>query len=81
MCCLNYQAYDNRIKNFLNDLNVDRLRYLGEVFMGRVETLYSNNFNITQAVKNADLVVGAVLIPGAKAPKLVTEEMVKLMSC
>jgi alanine dehydrogenase len=62
-------------------LNVDRLRYLGEVFMGRVETLYSNNFNITQAVKNADLVVGAVLIPGAKAPKLVTEEMVKLMDC
>jgi alanine dehydrogenase len=61
------------------DINVDRLRYLGEVFMGRVETLYSNNFNITQAVKNADLVVGAVLIPGAKAPKLVTEEMVKLM--
>lgn len=61
------------------DINVDRLRYLGEVFMGRVETLYSNNFNITQAVKNADLVVGAVLIPGAKAPKLVTEEMVKQM--
>ncbi len=61
------------------DINVDRLRYLGEVFMGKVETLYSNNFNITQAVKNADLVVGAVLIPGAKAPKLVTEEMVKQM--
>lgn len=61
------------------DINVDRLRYLGEVFMGRIETLYSNNYNLTQAVKTADLVVGAVLIPGAKAPKLVTEEMVKLM--
>ena len=61
------------------DINVDRLRYLGEVFMGRLETLYSNNYNLTQAVKTADLVVGAVLIPGAKAPKLVTEEMVKLM--
>lgn len=61
------------------DINVDRLRYLGEVFMGKVETLYSNNFNIAQAVKNADLVIGAVLIPGAKAPKLITEEMVKDM--
>jgi alanine dehydrogenase len=61
------------------DINVDRLRYLGEVFMGRLETLYSNNYNLTQAIKTADLVVGAVLIPGAKAPKLVTEEMVKLM--
>lgn len=61
------------------DINVDRLRYLGEVFMGRIETQYSNNYNITQAVKSADLVVGAVLIPGAKAPKLVTEEMIKQM--
>jgi len=61
------------------DINVNRLRYLGEVFMGRLETLYSNNYNIMQAVKTADLVVGAVLIPGAKAPKLITEEMVKQM--
>lgn len=61
------------------DINTDRLRYLNEVFMGRIETLYSNNYNLTNAVKSADLVVGAVLIPGAKAPKLVTEEMVKLM--
>ncbi len=61
------------------DVNVDRLRYLGEVFMGRLTTLYSNNYNLTEAVKKADLVVGAVLIPGAKAPKLVTEEMIKQM--
>lgn len=61
------------------DINVDRLRYLGEVFMGQIETLYSNNYNMTEAIKTADLVVGAVLIPGSKAPKLVTEEMVKLM--
>lgn len=61
------------------DVNVDRLRYLGEVFMGRVETLYSNNYNLTQAIKTADLVVGAVLIPGAKAPKIITEEMVRMM--
>lgn len=61
------------------DIDVDRLRYLGEVFMGKIETLYSNNFNMTQAVKSADLVIGAVLIPGSKAPKLVTEEMVMKM--
>ncbi|NLY46983.1 MAG: alanine dehydrogenase, partial [Tissierella sp.] len=61
------------------DIDVDRLRYLGEVFMGQIETLYSNNYNMKQAIKTADLVVGAVLIPGSKAPKLVTEEMVKLM--
>lgn len=61
------------------DVNLDKLRYLNEVFMGRIETLYSNNYNITQAVKTADLVVGAVLIPGAKAPKLITEEMIKQM--
>ncbi len=61
------------------DVNTDRLRYLNEVFMGRIETVYSNNFNVAQAVKTADLVVGAVLIPGAKAPKLVTEEMIKEM--
>ncbi len=61
------------------DIDVDRLRYLGEVFMGQIETLYSNNYNMKQAIKSADLVVGAVLIPGSKAPKLVTEEMVKLM--
>ena len=61
------------------DINVARLTYLGEVFMGRIETLYSNNYNVTQAVKSADLVVGAVLIPGAKAPKLITQEMIKQM--
>lgn len=61
------------------DINVDRLRYLNEVFMGQIETLYSNNLNILESCKTADLVVGAVLIPGAKAPKLVTEEIVKEM--
>ena len=61
------------------DVNIDRLRYLGEVFMGKIETLYSNNFNLMKACKTADLVVGAVLIPGAKAPKLITEEIVKAM--
>ena len=61
------------------DLNVKRLAYLDDIFGGRVQTLLSNSYNIARAVKDADLVVGCVLIPGAKAPKLVTEEMVKTM--
>ena len=61
------------------DLNAKRLAYLDDIFGGRVQTLLSNSYNIARAVKNADLVVGCVLIPGAKAPKLVTEEMVKGM--
>ena len=61
------------------DLNAKRLAYLDDIFGGRVQTLLSNSYNIARAVKNADLVVGCVLIPGAKAPKLVTEEMVRTM--
>ena len=55
------------------------MAYLDDIFGGRVQTLLSNSYNIANAVKNADLVVGCVLIPGAKTPKLVTEEMVKTM--
>ena len=61
------------------DLNAKRLAYLDDIFGGRIQTLLSNSYNIARAVRNADLVVGCVLIPGAKAPKLVTEEMVKTM--
>lgn len=61
------------------DISLKRLAYLDDIFGGRVQTLLSNSYNIANAVKNADLVVGCVLIPGAKAPKLVTEEMVKGM--
>ncbi len=61
------------------DVNIKRLAYLDDVFGGRVQTLISNSYNIANAVRNADLVVGCVLIPGARAPKLVTEEMVKTM--
>ena len=61
------------------DLNIKRLAYLDDIFSGRVQTLLSNSYNIANAVKNADLVVGCVLIPGAKTPKLVTEDMVKTM--
>lgn len=59
--------------------NIERMRYLDDIFSNTVKTVMSNSFNIAEAVKNADLLVGAVLIPGAKAPKLVTEEMVKTM--
>ncbi len=53
--------------------------YLDDVFGGRIRTLMSNPYNIASAVQKADLLIGAVLIPGARAPKLVTEEMVKQM--
>ncbi|MED4206009.1 alanine dehydrogenase [Neobacillus mesonae] len=61
------------------DLSADRLRQLDDIFGNQVKTLMSNPYNIAEAVKEADLLIGAVLIPGAKAPKLVTEEMVKTM--
>ncbi|WP_101845050.1 alanine dehydrogenase [Halobacillus sp. Marseille-P3879] len=61
------------------DLNPDRLRELDDLFGNDVNTLMSNPLNITETVGESDLVIGAVLIPGAKAPKLVTEEMVKSM--
>ncbi|QQE75121.1 alanine dehydrogenase [Brevibacillus composti] len=62
------------------DVNADRLRQLDDLFQGRVQTLMSNSFNIANAVKKADLLIGAVLIPGARAPRLVTEDMVKTMA-
>ncbi|GKW46713.1 alanine dehydrogenase [Planococcus sp. NCCP-2050] len=61
------------------DLNPDRLRQLDDLFGTDVQTMISNPMNIAESVKEADLVVGAVLIPGAKAPKLVTEEMIQSM--
>lgn len=62
------------------DINPKRLRELDDIFGRNVTTLMSNPYNIAEAVKESDLVIGAVLIPGAKAPKLVTEEMVEAMS-
>ncbi|OAT81076.1 alanine dehydrogenase [Desulfotomaculum copahuensis] len=61
------------------DKNADRLRYLDDIFGSRVKTYMSNSYHIKEAVRDADLVVGAVLVPGAKTPKLVTEDMVKEM--
>ncbi len=61
------------------DISADRLRQLDDIFGNSIKTLMSNPYNIANSVAQADLVIGAVLIPGAKAPKLITEEMVKSM--
>jgi alanine dehydrogenase len=61
------------------DRNVERLRYLDQVLHGRVHTLASNRQNVAAAVRDADLVIGGVLIAGAKAPKLVTAKMITSM--
>ncbi len=61
------------------DSNLKRLRELDEVFNGRIHTLASNSYNLSQATQEADLVIGGVLIPGSTAPKLVTRRMVSEM--
>ncbi|ASS75032.1 alanine dehydrogenase [Tumebacillus algifaecis] len=62
------------------DNNSTRLRQLDDIFDGRVRTLMSNSYNIESMVRQADLLIGSVLIPGARAPKLVKEYMVKQMA-
>lgn len=61
------------------DVSLDRMRYLDDVMPANVKTLYSNRFNILGACRRADLVIGAVLIPGAKAPFLVTRAVLREM--
>jgi len=61
------------------DLNLDRLRYLDDVMPENVNTLVPNEMTIREAVKDFDLIIGAVLIPGAKAPKLITRDMLPTM--
>lgn len=61
------------------DINPERLRQLDDRFEGRVRTLMSNADNLGEAVRRCDLLIGAVLIPGARAPRLVTDEMVRAM--
>ncbi len=62
------------------DISIKRLAYLNDIFGNRIKNLISNSFNIAEALRGADLLIGAVLIPGSRAPKLVSEEMVKSMS-
>lgn len=66
-------------KTTLIDVNLNRLRELDDIFNGRLYTLASNSYNIANATREADLVIGGVLIPGATAPKLVTCDMVSKM--
>ncbi len=61
------------------DINLDRLRYLEDIMPANVTTMYSNEYNIRRLIKNHDLIIGAVLIPGAKAPNLITKKMLKDM--
>lgn len=61
------------------DISLPRLTYLTDVMPRNVKTLMSSEYNIREELKTADLVIGSVLIPGAKAPKLVTREMLSLM--
>ena len=61
------------------DVRLEHLRHLDDLFQGAVRTLVSNSYNIWNAIENADVVIGAVLIPGASAPKLITREMLSSM--
>lgn len=61
------------------DISIPKLKHLEDLFDGRIQTRTSNAHNISEAVRQADLVIGSVLLPGEKAPKLVTDEMVSQM--
>ena len=63
----------------ITDINLARLRYLSEIMPKNVKTLYSSMHNIVTELPNIDLVIGSVLIPGDKAPHLITKDMLKLM--
>ena len=61
------------------DINMDRLRYLDEIMPANVNALFSDRHTVRAELRLADLVIGAVLIPGAKAPRLIQHEDLKLM--
>jgi len=61
------------------DISLPRLRYLEDVMPANVDTVMSNEYNVREAIKLSDLIIGAVLIPGAKAPHLITRDMLKEM--
>ncbi|MBK8030872.1 MAG: alanine dehydrogenase [Chloroflexi bacterium] len=63
----------------LLDLNTERLIYLDQILHGRLTTIYSNEINIREALATADAVIGAVLVAGARAPRLITREMLSIM--
>jgi alanine dehydrogenase len=61
------------------DVSLPRLRYLSDIMPPNVQTMMSNEYNIREEIRQSDLIIGAVLIPGAKAPHLITRDMLKLM--
>ena len=61
------------------DINIHRLEYLDDIFGSRIQTLYSNDVNVENALKTADLVIGSVLIPGKKAPKIIRRSYLREM--
>lgn len=61
------------------DIDIDKLSYLDDIYGTQIKTLYSTKANIENSIIDADLVIGCILLPGAKAPKLITEEMIKKM--
>ena len=61
------------------DINAERMVYIDDISGGTIHTAYNNEYNLRRALKTADLVIGAVLVPGAKAPKIVTKDMVQTM--
>jgi alanine dehydrogenase len=61
------------------DVSLPRLRQLDDLLPPNVSTLYSSEYNVREAIRSADLVIGSVLIPGAKAPKLITKDMLSTM--
>ena len=61
------------------DVNMDRLRYVNDVMPPHVVTEYSNEYNIRTHIRNHDLIIGGVLLKGAKAPRLITKDMLKSM--
>ncbi|MEO0202306.1 MAG: alanine dehydrogenase [candidate division WOR-3 bacterium] len=64
---------------YVLDISIDRLRYLSDIMPRNVKTLYSSSYNIREVIKDADLLISGVLIHGAKAPKIITRDMLKEM--
>ncbi|MBC2716106.1 MAG: alanine dehydrogenase [Desulfobacteraceae bacterium] len=62
------------------DINVSRLREIDDIFDGKCVTCYASAHNVQKSIADSDVIIGCVLIPGAKAPKLITREMLKIMS-
>ncbi len=67
-------------KVYILDINMDRLRYLDDIMPSNVQTMYSNEHNISHLLEYTDLLIGSVLVVGGKAPNLVTKDMLNLMN-